>query len=56
MRVSNDTPVAVKNNNNAIKVELLRRVFILIVATSKFTKWIIGKLMRRRVNLLAFNL
>ena len=42
--------------NNATKVELLRRVFMSVAATSKFTKWAIGKFLRRRVNLVATNL
>ena len=33
-----------------------RTVFMSVAATSKFTKWVIGKFLRRRVNLVATNL
>ena len=42
--------------NNTTKVELLRRVLMPVATTSKFTKWAIGKFLRRRVNLVATNL
>ena len=50
------TSSRLRTTNNATKAELLRRVFMSVAATSKFTKWAIGKFLRRRVNLVATNL
>ena len=55
-RLKVKTSSRLRTTNNATKVELLRRVFMSVAATSKFTKWAIGKFLRRRVNLVATNL
>ena len=55
-RLKVKTSSRLRITNNATKVELLRRLFMSVAATSKFTKWAIGKFLRRRVNLVATNL
>ena len=55
-RLKVKTSSRLRTTNNATKVELLRRVFMSVATTSKFTKWAIGKFLRRRVNLVATNL
>ena len=55
-RLKVKTSSRLRTTNNATKAELLRRVFMSVAATSKFTKWAIGKFLRRRVNLVTTNL
>ena len=55
-RLKVKTSSRLRITNNATKAELLRRLFMSVAATSKFTKWAIGKFLRRRVNLVATNL
>ena len=55
-RLKVKTSSRLRTTNNATKGELLRRLFMSVAATSKFTKWAIGKFLRRRVNLVATNL
>ena len=55
-RLKVKTSSRLRITNNTTKVELLRRVLMPVATTSKFTKWAIGKFLRRRVNLVATNL